>query len=102
AASQDQIDWVLTSYIVAAAIATPLTGFLTARLGLKRLFIVSVVGFTVASMLCGVGYGGDGGAHPGAGTGWLADRGLQLAMGVLHQPADRGGHLHRHDRLPAG
>jgi DHA2 family multidrug resistance protein len=53
-ASQDQIDWVLTSYIVAAAIATPLTGFLTARLGLKRLFIISVVGFTVASMLCGM------------------------------------------------
>ncbi|MGA7537398.1 MAG: DHA2 family efflux MFS transporter permease subunit [Steroidobacteraceae bacterium] len=54
AASQDQIDWVLTSYIVAAAIATPLTGFLTARLGLKRLFIISVVGFTIASMLCGM------------------------------------------------
>ncbi|MDE2451317.1 MAG: DHA2 family efflux MFS transporter permease subunit [Gammaproteobacteria bacterium] len=54
AASQDQIDWVLTSYIVAAAIATPLTGFLTARLGLKQLFIASVVGFTVASMLCGM------------------------------------------------
>jgi DHA2 family multidrug resistance protein len=54
AASQDQIDWVLTSYIVAAAIATPLTGFLTARLGLKRLFIASVVGFTIASMLCGM------------------------------------------------
>jgi DHA2 family multidrug resistance protein len=54
AASQDQINWVLTSYIVAAAIATPLTGFLTARLGLKRLFIVSVIGFTIASMLCGM------------------------------------------------
>jgi len=53
-ASQDQIDWVLTSYIVAAAIATPLTGFLTARFGLKRLFIISVVGFTLASMLCGM------------------------------------------------
>ncbi len=53
-ASQDQINWVLTSYIVAAAIATPLTGFLTARMGLKRLFIVSVVGFTIASMLCGM------------------------------------------------
>ena len=53
-ASQDQIDWVLTSYIVAAAIATPLTGFLTARFGLKRLFIISVVGFTIASMLCGM------------------------------------------------
>ncbi|MGH8325916.1 MAG: DHA2 family efflux MFS transporter permease subunit, partial [Steroidobacteraceae bacterium] len=53
AASQDQVDWVLTSYIVAAAIATPLTGFLTGRFGLKRLFLVSVAGFTVASMLCG-------------------------------------------------
>jgi DHA2 family multidrug resistance protein len=54
AASQDQIDWVLTSYIVAAAIATPLTGFLTARLGLKRLFLISIAGFTIASMLCGM------------------------------------------------
>ncbi len=53
-ASQDQINWVLTSYIVAAAIATPLTGFLTGRFGLKRLFLVSVAGFTVASMLCGM------------------------------------------------
>lgn len=53
-ASQDQVDWVLTSYIVAAAIGTPLTGFLTGRFGLKRLFLVSVAGFTVASMLCGM------------------------------------------------
>jgi len=52
-ASQDQIDWVLTSYIVAAAIMTPPTGFLAARFGLKRLFLVSIAGFTVASMLCG-------------------------------------------------
>jgi len=54
AASQDQIDWVLTSYIVAAAIMTPPTGFLAGRFGLKRLFLVSVGGFTVASMLCGM------------------------------------------------
>ena len=53
-ATQDQIDWVLTSYIVAAAIMTPPTGFLAARFGLKRLFLVSVAGFTVASMLCGM------------------------------------------------
>src|SRR5579864_3384003 len=53
-ASQDQIDWVLTSYIVAAAIMTPPTGFLAARFGLKRLFLTSVVGFTVASMFCGM------------------------------------------------
>jgi MFS transporter, DHA2 family, multidrug resistance protein len=53
-ASQDQIDWVLTSYIVAAAIMTPPTGYLAGRFGLKRLFLVSVAGFTLASMLCGM------------------------------------------------
>jgi DHA2 family multidrug resistance protein len=52
-ASQDEIDWVLTSYIVAAAIMTPPTGFLSSRFGLKRLFLVSVAGFTAASLLCG-------------------------------------------------
>jgi MFS transporter, DHA2 family, multidrug resistance protein len=53
-ATQDQITWVLTSYIVAAAIMTPPTGYLAARFGLKRLFLVSMAGFTVASMLCGL------------------------------------------------
>jgi DHA2 family multidrug resistance protein len=53
-ASQEQIAWVLTSYIVAAAIMTPPTGFLAGRFGQKRLFLVSVTGFTVASMLCGL------------------------------------------------
>ncbi len=54
AASQDQIDWVLTSYITATAIMTPPTGFLAGRFGLKRLFIMSTLGFTLASMLCGM------------------------------------------------
>jgi DHA2 family multidrug resistance protein len=52
--SQDQITWVLTSYIVAAAIATPLTGWLCARFGRRRVFLWAVVGFTVASALCGM------------------------------------------------
>ena len=52
-ATQDQTSWVLTSYIVAAAIAMPMTGFVAARIGRKRLFTWSVIGFTVASMLCG-------------------------------------------------
>ncbi|HEX5419198.1 MAG TPA: DHA2 family efflux MFS transporter permease subunit, partial [Gammaproteobacteria bacterium] len=52
-ATQDQITWVLTSYIVAAAIMTPLTGVLAVRWGRKTVFAVSVVGFTFASMLCG-------------------------------------------------
>jgi DHA2 family multidrug resistance protein len=53
-ASADQITWVLTSYIVAGAIATPLTGWLEGRYGRKLVFMVSVGGFTIASMLCGL------------------------------------------------
>ncbi|MBV8702949.1 MAG: MFS transporter, partial [Acetobacteraceae bacterium] len=53
-ASYDQITWVLTSYIIAAAIMTAPVGWLSARFGLRRLFVVSLVGFTVASMLCGI------------------------------------------------
>jgi DHA2 family multidrug resistance protein len=52
-ASQDQIAWVVTSYIVAAAIMTPLTGWLAGRFGVKYVFLISVVGFTTASALCG-------------------------------------------------
>lgn len=53
-ATVDQISWVLTSYIVAAAIMTPMTGFLAARIGRKRLFLLSVAGFTITSVLCGI------------------------------------------------
>ena len=53
-AAQNEITWVLTSYIVAAAIATPLTGWVSDRIGQKRLFVISVIGFTVASALCGL------------------------------------------------
>jgi DHA2 family multidrug resistance protein len=53
-ASQDQIAWVVTSYIVAAAIMTPLTGWLAGRFGIKYVFLISVAGFTLASALCGV------------------------------------------------
>src|SRR3546814_7571090 len=52
AATQEQISWVLTSYIVAAAIMTPPTGMLAARFGRKRVFAVAVTGFTITSMLC--------------------------------------------------
>jgi DHA2 family multidrug resistance protein len=53
-ASADQISWVLTSYIVAAAIMTPLSGWLADRIGRKRMFLISIGGFTAASMLCGI------------------------------------------------
>jgi DHA2 family multidrug resistance protein len=54
AASYDETTWVLTSYIVAAAIMTPPTGWLAARFGRRRLYLASVLGFTAASALCGV------------------------------------------------
>ena len=50
----DQITWVLTSYVVAAAIMTAPVGWLAARFGRKNLFMACLGGFTVASMLCGV------------------------------------------------
>jgi MFS transporter, DHA2 family, multidrug resistance protein len=53
-ASQDQIAWVLTAYIVASAIATPLTGWLCDRFGQKYVFLASISGFTLASALCGM------------------------------------------------
>jgi DHA2 family multidrug resistance protein len=53
-ATRDQIAWVLTSYIVAAAIMTPLSGWLAGQVGRKKVFLYSLAGFTVASMLCGV------------------------------------------------
>lgn len=53
-AAQDEINWVLTSYIVAAAIATPLTGWFSDRLGRKNVMLIAIVGFTVASLLCGI------------------------------------------------
>ncbi|HWB48102.1 MAG TPA: MDR family MFS transporter [Stellaceae bacterium] len=52
-AAQDQISWVLTSYIVASAIMMPLTGWLAGRFGIKLIFIASVIGFTITSGLCG-------------------------------------------------
>jgi DHA2 family multidrug resistance protein len=53
-ATPDAITWVLTSYIVATAITMPLTGWLADRIGSRRLFIASVAGFVLASMLCGM------------------------------------------------
>jgi MFS transporter, DHA2 family, multidrug resistance protein len=53
-ASQDQINWVLTSYIVAAAIMTAPVGWIANRFGRKRIFVVCSAGFTIASVMCGL------------------------------------------------
>ncbi|MCB1387642.1 MAG: DHA2 family efflux MFS transporter permease subunit [Rhodobacteraceae bacterium] len=56
-ASQEEITWVLTSYIVASAIATPMTGWLVDRISARTLFLVAIAGFTLSSLLCGVATG---------------------------------------------
>jgi DHA2 family multidrug resistance protein len=53
-ASQDQMGWVLTSYIVASAITIPLTGWLATAFGRRNIFLGSIVMFTAASLLCGM------------------------------------------------
>lgn len=54
--TQDKISWVLTSYIIATAIAMPLTGWVASRIGRKRLLVLSVLGFTLTSMACGAAH----------------------------------------------
>ena len=51
-ATQDTINWVLTSYIVASAIALPIAGWMADKVGRKRLLVISVIGFTATSVLC--------------------------------------------------
>jgi DHA2 family multidrug resistance protein len=53
-ATTDQISWVLTSYIVAASIVMPMSGFITDRLGRRKYLLISILGFVIASALCGI------------------------------------------------
>jgi DHA2 family multidrug resistance protein len=53
-ASSEQVVWILTSYFIASAIAIPLTGWLAGLVGRKRVMIASIVGFTLASLACGL------------------------------------------------
>src|SRR5476651_1900050 len=53
-ADRDGISWVLTSYIVAAGIFMPLTGFLVNRFGSRRLLLINIIGFMIASAFCGL------------------------------------------------
>jgi DHA2 family multidrug resistance protein len=55
-ASADQITWVLTSYIIGVAVMTPVSGWLAQRFGRKRILIISVIGFTIVSALCGTAH----------------------------------------------
>jgi MFS transporter, DHA2 family, multidrug resistance protein len=57
AASVDEITWIVTSYLVATGVTIPLTGWIAARIGSKRYFILSVTLFVLGSTLCGVATG---------------------------------------------
>src|SRR5258705_4696698 len=83
-ATSDQINWVLTSYIVAAAIITPATGWLEARFARKPLFLTAVIGFIVTSMLCGAAAlaGANGGVPAATGHLWCAPL-VPLSQSVL-------------------
>src|SRR5437764_1671768 len=76
-ATIDEATWALTSYLVANAIILPMTGWLASMFGRKRLLMLSVVGFTTASFLCGLA--------PTLGT-LIAFRILQGATGGALQP----------------
>ena len=76
-ASIDEATWALTSYLVANAIILPMTGWLASRFGRKNLLMLSVVGFTSASFLCGIA--------PTLGT-LIVFRILQGATGGCLQP----------------
>ena len=52
-ATQDEVSWVVTLNIIATAIATPLTGWFVMRIGRRALLIYSIVGFSIATLLCG-------------------------------------------------
>ena len=53
-ASTDESTWVLTSYLVSNAIMLPAAGWITRRIGRKRLFMISIMVFTGASLICGI------------------------------------------------
>ena len=53
-ASQDQAIWVLTSYLIAASISTPLSAWLAGRFGRKRIMMIAVAGFPLSSLACGI------------------------------------------------
>ena len=83
-ATQEQVAWVLTSYILASAVATPLTGWLENRLGRRLVFTLAVGGFTVASAMCG--------AAPTL-TAMVAARALQGLFGALLLPLSQAAML---------
>lgn len=92
-ADLNSVQWVLTGYILAQGVATPLTGFLSDRIGIKRFYLISLIAFTVGSALCGIAWSLSSLIFfrilQGAGGAFLAP----LAITLLYRefpPAERG------------
>ncbi|MDB5392588.1 MAG: EmrB/QacA family drug resistance transporter [Rhodospirillales bacterium] len=92
-ATQDQISWVLTSYIVAAAIMTPATAWLAGRMGRTRLLVVSLIGFTIVSLFCGIA---------GSVSQMVFFRILQGVFGASMMPLSQAILLDTHSRAEMG
>ncbi len=58
-AGPDQVGWIITSFVVASAVGTVLTGWVSVRIGRRNLFLAAIVGFTLTSLLCGTATGLD-------------------------------------------
>src|SRR5215475_10058366 len=54
AATQDEIAWVMTFNILATAVVTPMTGWLVARFGAKRVMTLGILSFSIATFMCGL------------------------------------------------
>ena len=52
-ATPDQVGWIITAFVVATAVGTVLTGWLSVRIGRREVFLLSIAGFTITSVLCG-------------------------------------------------
>ena len=92
-ATQDQISWVLTSYIVAAAIMTPATAWVAGRIGRTRLLVISLIGFTIVSLFCGIA---------GSVSQMVFFRILQGVFGASMMPLSQAILLDTHSRAEMG
>jgi DHA2 family multidrug resistance protein len=92
-ATQDQISWVLTSYIVAAAIMTPASAWIAGRIGRTRLLVISLIGFTIVSLFCGVA---------GSVSQMVFFRILQGVFGAALMPLSQAVILDTHSRAEMG
>ena len=99
-ASFDEITWVLTSYITAAAIMTAPVGWLAARFGRKYLFVACLVGFTITSMLCGAAQSLDADGAVPAPAGHVRRRTGAAVAG--HHAGHLPGRAARHRRWRSG